>query len=264
MDNPVLFSSARVDRLRRRANKACPPLFLCPPSPASPPPPPDGWSRHDADLGPLLAAFPALSLREGFVLCVYRLVIGADGSAVVWASPKGAGILEPQDCMSGHPEQPFPRPPLSITVPEALTGDGSPWSYVNASILIREIEEWGAIRHGRWWSAHTILGRDPCAAAAPTSRASARTSASGPAPAPASARTGGASPPEDWRWLSPQPGDWRPAFQFVQGSPVVSFYTFSSLGCESIYRHTDTYAPGSYAPSSHVETIAEGGPGTLL
>ncbi|MDP2871474.1 MAG: hypothetical protein Q8P31_02930 [Bacillota bacterium] len=264
MDSLIPFSPVRVERLRRRAQKACP---VCGDAP-------EGWSRADADFGPLLAAFPPLALRDGFALCGYRFMAGANGNAVIWALPVGGGAApDPVHCMTGVEgiggvegveAQPAgvarparPRPPGAVPVPEALHGDGSPWSYLCASILIRELGDFGAVSHGRWWGTHVMLCADPWTGGAQPSARRAQRARRTPDPLswPGRGR-------EEWCWLAAPPDDWRPAYRVDgDGRPAVSFYTYSGLGRETIYRHDDTYVPGSYVFSPTVSSVAEGGPG---
>jgi hypothetical protein len=46
-------------------------------------------------------------------------------------------------------------------VMEAIEGDGSAWSYLAASVLRRELREFGASWHGIDWGTHCILEDDP-------------------------------------------------------------------------------------------------------
>ena len=52
-------------------------------------------------------------------------------------------------------------PPGAVPLMQAIEGDGSPWSYLSASILSREAAEFGAIWHGCVWSDQTILSKPP-------------------------------------------------------------------------------------------------------
>lgn len=156
----------------------------------------------------------------------------------------------------GDCPEPYPRPAGALPVPEALTGDGSPWSYLCASMLVRELGDFGAVRHGYRWATHVMLFADPWA---PGKRKPA-----GVRSIPGLlSRPGGRR--EDWRWLTAPPDDWRPTYsRGGDGRPVVSFFTYSGLARETIYRHEDTYAPGSYAFRSAMSRVAEGGPGFVL
>lgn len=48
-----------------------------------------------------------------------------------------------------------------ISLMQAIDGDGSSWSYLSASILSREAEEFGAMWHGCVWSDQKILSKLP-------------------------------------------------------------------------------------------------------
>ena len=72
--------------------------------------------------------------------------------------PADAPLLVPDECprLEGtflHP----PRPPGVVPLMQAIEGDGSPWSYLSASILCREAEKLGATWHGCVWGGQTIL-----------------------------------------------------------------------------------------------------------
>ena len=47
----------------------------------------------------------------------------------------------------------------AVPLMQAIEGDGSPWSYLSASILSREAAEFGAMWHGCDWSDQTILSK---------------------------------------------------------------------------------------------------------
>jgi hypothetical protein len=42
---------------------------------------------------------------------------------------------------------------------DAIPGDGTPESYMEASLLMRELGEFGALWHGRSWGTHEIIGK---------------------------------------------------------------------------------------------------------
>ncbi|MHC9538978.1 MAG: hypothetical protein AB9903_05615 [Vulcanimicrobiota bacterium] len=43
------------------------------------------------------------------------------------------------------------------TVMNAITGDATPWFYLQASLFFREIYEFGALWHGVYWDEHEII-----------------------------------------------------------------------------------------------------------
>ena len=66
---------------------------------------------------------------------------------------------------------------------------------------------------------------------------------------------------QDWKWLELKPKHWRPRVTIEKNRVMVTFYTYSGYQNETIYRHTDTYKPGSYRYESERKVIAQGGKG---
>ena len=122
----------------------------------------DGWSVSLIDPTNLLKVFKTLWLKDGFALHGYEFTSGGNGNGVIWAVPFDAPVLKPEECP--RPEDVFlepPKPPGAVELMKAIEGDGSPWSYLSASILGREAAEFGAEWHGLSWTEHTILGKPP-------------------------------------------------------------------------------------------------------
>ena len=93
--------------------------------------------------------FKALRLKAGFALHAYEFRSGGNGNGIIWAVPADAPLLAPEDCP--QLEDVFlgpPKPPGAIPLMQVIEGDGSPWSYLSASILGREAAEFGARWHG--------------------------------------------------------------------------------------------------------------------
>jgi hypothetical protein len=114
---------------------------------------------------------------------------------------------------------------------EAFTGDGSSWSYLAASILARELEEFGAAWHGCSWSTHTILDKNLLNNRSASVRMQGRLID---------------TRPRSWKWLRKKPVDWRPQVTIKGGRRRIVFYTYSYLNQESIYQHEDTYLKTNY------------------
>ena len=229
----TVFPISKVNSLRQRAMKACPP------------PQRDlvGWNKSDADPMRLLAVFSALRIRPGFVLRAYQFCDGGNGNGRVLAMPTDAPFPEPVECFDfAEP----PQPPFALGHPmDAVDGDGTPWSFLSASILSREIDEFGAMWHGCDWSTHTILGADPWNFEPQAKVRHRRQPLAG-------------SPVEQWEWKQPRPEAWEPTVDQAEEAVIVKFFTMSGLGCETIYRWTDTYKPGSYRPETLEEDVANG------
>lgn len=211
---------------------------------AVPPDTPEGWSRSAADPVAMVSALPGLRLVEGMTLRGYQHRHRGDGRGVVWALPADAPFPAPEDC-PGDP----PRPPHAADPMSAIGGDDSPLSYLAASILSRELAEFGAVGHGVSWLAETVLGSDPWDSRADVAFL-------GPVKGPT-------APPDKWDWREPIPNDWRPTVRARNGAASVRFVTFGALGNEAITAHADEYV-GGYLPRSSRAVIAVGPGGFVL
>ena len=105
----------------------------------------------------ILLAADSLRIKPGYVLRAYQFYEGGNGNAFVYAVPKTEPFPDPQECQARSPSHFLgpPVPPNALpTVAEAIEGDNSPWSYLQASILVRELQEFGAMWHGVTWGTH--------------------------------------------------------------------------------------------------------------
>ena len=157
----VSFSIRRVNRLRRAAERA---RTVDSEDPDLPPTESlsNGWSGSTDKANELLRVFETLWLKAGFALHAYEFRAGSNGNGIIWAVPADAPLVAPDDCPRVEDAwlQP-PRPPEAVPLMQAIEGDGSPWSYLSASILSREAGEFGAVWHGCVWSDQAILSKSP-------------------------------------------------------------------------------------------------------
>ena len=225
------FDQKTVDRMRRAAARAA----------KLPPDLPEGWCRSPVDPGRIVAAFPSLKLKKGFVLRGYVFRSSGNGNGVVWAMPTASSFPGANACPSM--EGTFleaPRPPEAIDPMEALDGDGTPLAYLSASLLVRELWEFGAEWHGCEWSTHTILCADPWTRPPPKQPAREFTHLT------------------DWIWADDKPTEWQPTVITERDSRQVVFHSFTGLKQERIERHVDRYTAGSYSPKVKSKEIATG------
>ena len=238
------FSAAKLEKLRKKAAKAV----------EVPKDTPDGWSKSKVDPLKLIEVFPPLKLKKGVVLRAYQFKEGGNGNGVVWAMPAEANFPEADQCPKVKRKDGFmtvPKPPAALeSIMEQIEGDGSAWSYIEASLLSREFWEFGALWHGTNWGTFRILDGSPW-------KSPLLTSEDDPRYKP---RT----PEQDWQWLEPKPKHWRPKVTIEKDKVTVTFFTFSGYQNEAIYRHTDTYKPGSYRYESQRTEIAKGKQGYMF
>lgn len=217
------FAATRIVQLRRRASKVD----------QVPDDVPPGWSKSTVDPMAVLAVFKPLTVKDGYVLRAYQFREGGNGNGFVWAMPVESEFPDPERwprLVNAFLEP--PRPPAALdNYMDAIDGDGSPWSYMCASVLARELAEFGAMWHGCDWDTHRILEADPWG----DNVAGAEEGTIGPLESV-----------EQRIWLLPKPNNWKPQVSQENDRIAVRFFTLSGLGGETVYRHTDVYTLGSY------------------
>jgi hypothetical protein len=229
------FSAAKIKELRERATKAT----------MTPDDTPEGWAKSRVNPNKLLDVFTPLKMRKGFVLRAYTFREDKNGNGVVWAMPSNAEFPEPKDCptLENHLLK-APKPSEALDDPmEAIEGDGLAWSYLAASLLRREISEFGAVWHGSRWVTHTVLDDDPWRGGGKSDEL---------------AMDKPTTPADQWKWLEVRPKSYVPEVKIEKDRVTVTFYTYCGLKKERIYRHVDTYRPGKYRPKVTEKPIAEG------
>ena len=132
---------------------------------------------------------------------------------------------------------------------EAIDGDGTPFSYLSASIVSRELAEFGRTWHNTLWGTETILGEDPWIE-----------------PPPGDAVFCRPRPDDPWKLEAPRPApdEWAPQVQLDGGYATVSFFTFSGHIDQEIRRFTDHFSVGSYVFKTEVTRLAIGPPGYIF
>ena len=140
-----------------------------------------------------------------------------------------------------------PRPPGAVPLMQAIEGDGSPWSYLSASILRREAAEFGARWHGCVWSDQTILSKPPRQADDQDVSYKAR-------------KLTGDAPISNWTWHGAVPRTWKPAYADRETTREVVLHIHNPIGGEKIYRATDTYPVGSYDGKIETTVLCTGRP----
>ena len=196
------------------------------------------WLKSDVDPMRLLAVFPSLCLKPGLILRAYQYYSSGNGNGIIWAMPESDPFPEPDQCPKV--EDAFlepPKPPGALSnLMSAINGNGSPRSYLSASIFAREAAEFGALWHGRGWSDVGILYGNPL--------------------------DGHPDKPE-WEWVTDPPSEWSPTVEICEETAVVRFHTYTDVGQSRILCHQDRYTLGDYRFEYHRTEIALG-PGGIV
>jgi hypothetical protein len=119
--------------------------------------PEEGWIVDTATGAKVVSLFPRLSVRPGLRLVTVAARAGIGGNGWTFAIPKGFEVPFPDDLERAAAFPPEPPRGAFAHVMDAIDGDGSLRSYIQAAILRRELEELGAWWHGLEWSTHTLL-----------------------------------------------------------------------------------------------------------
>ena len=209
----------------------------------------DGWFASAYEANDLISVFDTLRLKPGFALHAYEFRQGPDGNGIIWAVPADAPQPPPDNgpglrgSLSDHP-----KPPGAVRLMQAIESDGSPWSYLSASILRREAAEFGAFWHGCDWTLQTILSKPP-------------RQADGPDVSDDDGNLTGDAPVGDWTWPRPVPKTWEPTYAERGATRKVALHIRNPVGGEQIYRATDTYRADSFDCTTRTTVLCTAGGG---
>ena len=246
------FSVQKINKLRKLAEEArrLPPIKEIP----------IGWSISKADPMKLLEVFKTLRIKDGFVLRAYQLRDGVNGFGHVYALPENAPFPEPKKepdlkrklelLWEGFGFGPSAPPDALENKMEIIELDGTPWSYMEASLLCRELYEFGGMWQGSFWETNIMLSTNPLA---PKNRSRA----DGPMFWPT-------VDPKLWEWLEPKPRKWKPRVCEEGDKVQVLFYTYSGHCQQFIFKHFDVYQKGGGQLEFNETEIAQGPDGFMF
>lgn len=190
------------------------------------------WFVSSVNPGDALLQLRGLQVKTGWRLVPYLLRTLDGGVGHVCAVPEGGSntsVLEsalPEDTAWHYP--PFPPGSLSHAM-MALDGDHSAASYMIASILCREMQEFGAVGKDQQWRYHRIIATVP--------------------------------PQLQWRWKTDLPKNLAPKVNVMaDGRAAVEFFSCRTQQPYAIFRHFDRYPSQSYLPELKDDAIAVASP----
>lgn len=204
------FSARKLQRIREKARKFSPLNVR------------EGWQKSPISPMEIVKLFSKLRVKEGFELVAYIFRSDIGGNGVVWAVPEGC-FPDVDECERLDDTLGTPKPHCAISPFSVVEMDGSPESYLQKSIFVRELLEFGAYWHGLSWTLHEIID----------------------------------SKPPDLEWhedvedLSPK---------VVRGEKVkVEFFTLSEFLGRAVYKHEDVYEGEMFESDVSVVASGEGG-----
>jgi hypothetical protein len=196
---------------------------------------------HALDLSAALQNTDGLRLKTGYRIRGSLFQDGRDGNGFLWAINGKGNKKSPRLVGMRRPDMGLVLPALRPDdacpdVMEAITGNFSPFSYLKASILKRELQEFGALWHGLNWCTYKILA----------------------SPDDACFGLIGGGGPEKWNWTAGKFNDLRPRVNLKSEKVVVTFHARSDLGCANITRFEDTFKSDCYVSTSTQTQVALG------
>lgn len=183
----------------------------------------DEWFVSTVNPGAALLKIPGLQVKPEYRLVSYLYRSQQSGMGAVWAVPTElSNMTQLEQALQGDIQdiRVIPKPPRALdNFMEAIRGDRSHSSFLMASILHRELQEFGALAERQNWSHHNLIDQIPVG--------------------------------KNWQWQATQPKDLMPKVRlYPDGKAAVELFSCRSGDTIQIYRHLDQYPPDGYRPMS--------------
>jgi hypothetical protein len=190
------------------------------------------WFISTVDVSSVFARLPGLKLKPNYRLVTYLLRDVKGGMGSTWAIPDHrsatVNLEEALKAASLRDNPPYPEGAL-LNIMAAIEGDRSPLSFMMASILQRELQEFGRCGADVDWGHHRFISTVP--------------------------------QQRQWHWRMAAPSDLEPKVRLLpDGQAAVEFFTCRVAPPVAIFRHVDHYPVGQYQAKSinqPVATVAE-------
>ena len=186
------------------------------------------WFISTVNPAAAMMKLPGLQLQTGLKMVGYLHRTSEGGLGAIYALPEEFSTtaqLEKGLAVSGDRTQP-PQPEGALPdFMDAVTGDRSPSSYLVASLLRRELQEFGALGKYCEWSHHRLIQAIP--------------------------------PQVNWQWRSEMPKDFSPKVATApDGRTIVEFFSCRVVAPIAIFRHVDQYPAGHYKATVVNQVVA--------
>ncbi len=186
------------------------------------------WFVSAANPGAALLKLPGVRLKPGIRLVTYLSRLPDEGLGITWAVPEALSTTaQLQTALDKDLKDLPPQPAGALaSVMEAIEGDHSPLSFIIASLLQRELQEFGASGKRQDWSHHRLINALP-------------------AQVPWQWQT--ATPPKD---LSPK------VLIYPDRRAAIEFFSCRVVAPVAIFQHVDQYPATGYNPIQKSRIIA--------
>jgi hypothetical protein len=187
------------------------------------------WFISTVNPAATISKLPGLDLKSGVRLVTYLQRQNNGGMGVTWALPElmstTAELEVALESAGNGSIPPHPKGALG-NVMDGFEGDRSPASFIAASILLRELKEFGRSGQNRRWTYHRLIANVP--------------------------------PNRAWQWRTKKPlADLAPKIQIQDDKSVlVEFFTCRIEPPVAIFRHLDHYPAKSYRPKTNDQVVA--------
>lgn len=185
------------------------------------------WFVSTFNPASVLRRLPGLRLKPNYRLVSYLYRAAPDGAGLIFALPEALSTTAHlQKALDHSTIANPPRPEGAVPLMAAIDGDRSAASFIVASLLRRELQEFGALGKRRTWSHHRLIQALPVQLA--------------------------------WQWRSDIPKDWLPkAIVMPDKQAAVEFFS-CRIGLQDVvlYRHLDRYPAIGYQATSLDQAVA--------
>ncbi len=187
------------------------------------------WFLSVMEANPVITKLPHLSLKPGYRLVTYLYRMREAGCGKTWALPEHLATtaqLEAAITETSHQLEFPPRPQGALPdFMAAITGDNAPLSFLVASVLRRELQDFGSLGNHQEWSQHRFIATPP--------------------------------PQARWQWRTQTPPDIQPKIRLLpDGQVIVEFFSCRVHPSVAIFQHLDQYQSGEYIAQAIDRPIA--------
>lgn len=185
------------------------------------------WFVSTVNPGSALLKLPGLRLKPGIRLVTYLSRLPNEGMGTTWAVPEALSTTAQLQAVLDQDLKDSPPQPAGALahVMEAIDGDRSALSFVIASLLQRELREFGASGKRQDWTHHRLINAVPAQVA--------------------------------WQWHITPPKDLSPkVLIYPDQRAAIEFFSCRIVAPVAIFQHVDQYPATGYQCVAKSRVIA--------